>query len=681
MADRTGSLSRISSVFLHQIRSVLRDRRTVFVAFVLPLAIVPAMLFLSGWVTGVREERRESVEIEYAVTGTRNDMAGNMVRMAGQHTAETDSVTSLALKEESPDSALSALAGGDLHIVVRMVGSSKIHGGDSTHTPKPPVLMLYYRGDSDESGWAMEGLMSALQDLRLARRRELLRSSGAAADPDSLMAVEATDVAPEGRTAAYTVGRMTTLFVLFFVFAGGSVVAIDLVAGERERGSLETLLTSAITRRELALSKQMIVLTIALAICILQALNLYLYTSLGLLDSPLAGASIPPGEVALVLLLLLPVAFLASGVLLLLSSRARSYKEAQILLFPVILLGAVPAAAPLMPGISLRSVAVAVPVANMALAIRDLLTGNAYPAWTAGAWLVTAGAGAVVSLWAARLMGSSMTPETDVLPTTPAQLRLRLFSRHAPRAFLPMFALILLSSSLFADRLAVQVIVNTAVILLGGSLLMLRRYRLPLKETLGLHLPSPVIWPFLGAAVPAGIVLSAHVYRLSAALFPTSARMMEEMYARGIGLDAPLWQLLMLGALLPALCEETAFRGVLMGSVRRTMGNVSAVILSSLVFGLFHMTAVRFLPTAFLGLMLGLSVLLTGSLLPAMVWHALNNAVALALGGTALETSTPGTALTLAAALTITAVFYVMARTGPTPAPQVALDRRHRGEG
>lgn len=681
MADRGGRLSRISSVFLHQLKSVLRDRRTIFLAFILPLLIVPAMILLSGWITDVRGEQRESVEIEYAVVGSHGDRAANMVRLAGQHTAENDTLTSLALKEETPESPLSSLADGELHLVVRLVRSSKIHSEGESGTSRTPMLVLYYRGDSDESGWAMEKLGSALEELRTAQRRELLLSSATVTEPDSFMALQVTDVAPEGRAAAYTIGRLTTLFVLFFILAGGSVVAMDLVAGERERGSLETLLTTAITRRELALSKQLIVLAIALAICILQVLNLLLYTSLGLLDSPLAEAAISPARLIVVLLLLLPVAFLASGILLLISSRARSYREAQILLFPVVLLGAVPAAAPLIPGISLSSAVLAVPVANIALAIRGVLTGGVNPALAAGSWIITGGTGIAVSLWAARLMGSSLSPEADVLPTSPIQLRLRLFSKSAPRAFLPMFALVLVSSSLFSDDLALQIIANTVLILLGGSLLLLRRYRLPIRETLGLQLPSPFIWPFLGAAVPAGIVLSSHIYRLSTALFPTSARMMEEMYARGIGLDAPLWQLLLLGAVVPAICEEAAFRGVLLGSVRRTVGSVSAVIVSSLVFGLFHMTAVRFLPTAFLGLLLGLSVVLTGSLLPAIVWHALNNALALILSGTSLDPTSPGTLPTLAAAATVAAAFYVMARTRSAPSPQVALDKRHRGDG
>jgi len=681
MADGRSSLSRIAAVFSYQVLSVLRDRRTIMVAFVIPLAIVPAMILLTGWVNQVRESRMESLEITYTVTGQQPERTRGLVREAARWTADTDTVTTLNLREQTSHPTLTALAADEIHLVIRLADSSRARPGDSLDSDRAPLVVIYYRGDSDESESAAEALNHAMEEIRDRRRVSLAVESGAVDDPDGFMAATSTDLAPEGRSAAYTVGRFTTLFVLFFVLAGGSVVAMDLVAGERERGSLETLLTTAITHRELALSKQLVVLAVALAICVLQALNLLLYTSLGLLDSPLAGAFISPAEVALVLLLLLPVAFLASGILLLLSSRARSYKEAQILLFPVILLGAVPAAAPLVPGISLQSVAAAVPVANVALAIRDVLTGSTHVLLTAVAWITTAGTGALVSLWAARLMANSAIPETDLLPDSPVQLRLRLFSKTAPRAFLPMFALVLVSSSLFSDDLAMQIIANTVLILLGGSLLLLRRYRLPPRDTLGLHLPSPVIWPFLGAAVPAGIVLNSHIYRLSSALFPTSARMMEEMYARGIGLDAPFWQLLLLGALLPAVCEEAAFRGVLLGSVRRTLGSASAIIISSLVFGLFHMTAVRFLPTAFLGLMLGLSVVLTGSLLPAIVWHALNNALARLVSGTSLDPSSPGTLPTLAAAAVVSAAFYVMARTRSVPSPQVALDRRHRGDG
>lgn len=670
----------MKTVFLHQLRSVLRDRRTVLVAFVVPLVVLPVMILISGWVTDVRQQQRESVEIEYAVAGSQPDRTRNIVRMAGQWTADTDSVTSLAIREEEVDSPLSALAAGDIHLVIRATRGFKAHG-DEDGASKPPLLRIYYRSDSDESGWAMEGVQSALLGLRRSRRADMLVATGAVSSPDSFVAVTATDVAPEGRSAGYAIGRLTTLFVLFFILAGGAVVAMDLVAGERERGSLETLLTTAITRREMALAKQLVVLTVALSICLLQALNLYLYTSLGLLDSPLADAAVPPAAVFAVLTLLLPLAFLASGVLLLISSRARTYKEAQILLFPVMLLGAVPAAAPLIPGVSLESVAVAIPVANIALAVRDVLTGTASTIWVAASWVVTAGAGAAASLGAARLMGRSVTPEAEVLPSSPLQLRLRLFSKTAPRAFLPMFALILLSSSIFADRLGLQVVVNTTIILLGGSLLLLRRYRLPLLPTLRIREPSPAVWPMLAAAIPSGLVLGAHVYRLSAALFPASARMLEEMYARGIGVDAPMWQLLLLGALLPAVCEETAFRGVLQGSIRRTLGRAPAVLLSALVFGLFHMTPVRFLPTAFLGLLLALSVSLTGSLLPAIVWHALNNALALVSSGTWLDTTSPGPLPTAAAALVIAATLFVMWRTGGRAHCVTGLDSQHAGDG
>ena len=680
MADPSASLARMRAVLKHQLRSILRDKRTVTVAFVVPLAIVPLMLFVSSWISSLHQERRASAEIVYAIAGPDSEYARQLMADAAEWKAETDSLHPLRIREASTDSALSALAGGDVDLVLRSVRFAKTSGG-SDAAEKTPLIRIYYRGSDEESDWMAESVSQTLRDYRDQARSQLLRRRGVIAQPDSFMSVTPVDVAPEGRTAASTIGRFTALFVLFFVLSGGAVVAMDLVAGERERGSLETLLTSAITRRELAASKQLIVLAVALAITLLQSLNLLLYTSLGLLDSPLAQAQVPVATVLAVLLLLLPLAFLASGVLLLISSRARTYKESQILLFPVILLGAVPAAAPLIPGISLQSVAVIIPVANVALAIRDVLTGNAVFGWIAASWIVTAGAGVLASIWSARLLASSVTPDTEMLPNSPLQLRLRLFNRAAPRAFMLMFALILISSSLFASRLGVQVLANMFLILLGGSLLLLRRFHLPMARTLRLFKPSPMVWPFIAAAVPAGIVLSSHVYRLSASLFPTSARMLEEMFARGVAPEAPVWQLLLLGALLPGICEEVAFRGVLLGSVRRSLGATAAIVLSAVVFGLFHMTPVRFLPTAFLGLLLGLSVLLTGSILPAIAWHTLNNAFALLASGTSWDPSRPGTALTVASALVITASFYAMARSKRPEPMQVPLDKRPDGSG
>jgi sodium transport system permease protein len=94
-----------------------------------------------------------------------------------------------------------------------------------------------------------------------------------------------------------------------------------------------------------------------------------------------------------------------------------------------------------------------------------------------------------------------------------------------------------------------------------------------------------------------------------------------------------IW-LVFLAAFVPAIAEETLFRGVVLSSLRTRLPTAAAVVITGTVFGLFHLTpetAFRFLPTAWLGILLSWVVVLSGSLPLAMLLHFLNNAAVLAV--------------------------------------------------
>ena len=88
-------------------------------------------------------------------------------------------------------------------------------------------------------------------------------------------------------------------------------------------------------------------------------------------------------------------------------------------------------------------------------------------------------------------------------------------------------------------------------------------------------------------------------------------------------------QLVLLLAVLPGITEEIAFRGLLLHGLRKQLRPVALVLLVGVIFGLFHISLFRILPTAYLGAVLAVVTLLTGSIFPAMLWHALNNSIAL----------------------------------------------------
>jgi sodium transport system permease protein len=134
-----------------------------------------------------------------------------------------------------------------------------------------------------------------------------------------------------------------------------------------------------------------------------------------------------------------------------------------------------------------------------------------------------------------------------------------------------------------------------------------------------------------------------------------------------------LWQLLPMLTLLPGICEEIAFRGVLLQSLRRFFRPWTAALLVGLIFGVYHVSLFRLFPTGFLGVILAAVTMLSGSIFPAMAWHALNN-------GISLVASHYGVAIGLlpvrgyaAAAAILSLSFWILWRSRPlTPRPGFA---------
>jgi membrane protease YdiL (CAAX protease family) len=107
--------------------------------------------------------------------------------------------------------------------------------------------------------------------------------------------------------------------------------------------------------------------------------------------------------------------------------------------------------------------------------------------------------------------------------------------------------------------------------------------------------------------------------------------------------EAPLWLALLSGALVPAICEELAFRGYIQGALR-PIGPTLAVVLTGLLFGLMHMSLLRLVPLALLGMIWALAVQRSGSILPSMIGHLLNNGMAVSLAFFAQRHTNPADA-------------------------------------
>jgi len=136
-----------------------------------------------------------------------------------------------------------------------------------------------------------------------------------------------------------------------------------------------------------------------------------------------------------------------------------------------------------------------------------------------------------------------------------------------------------------------------------------------------------------------GLVIAWFLAWAQSLVTPVPKEYVEAM-AAFITADSParlLW-LIILVALVPAISEELVFRGVLLSGFRSRAPAYAAVILTGLLFGLFHLspaTGFRVLPTAWMGMILAWVVIASGSLPLAIILHFANNALIVVLASAA----------------------------------------------
>jgi ABC-2 type transport system permease protein/sodium transport system permease protein len=168
------------------------------------------------------------------------------------------------------------------------------------------------------------------------------------------------------------------LVLVLMTITGAVYPAIDLTAGERERGTLEVLVAAPVPRVSLLFGKYVAVLTVA----VLTALVNLGAMTVSLLVSGFAERVFGPGGIRVLTLLevfalLLLFAAFFSAVLLVLTSFARSFKEAQAYIIPLMVVALVPGVLGLLPGLPLSGALAVVPLLNIVLLARDLLDSQA----------------------------------------------------------------------------------------------------------------------------------------------------------------------------------------------------------------------------------------------------------------------------------------------------------------
>lgn len=560
------------------------------------------------------------------------------------------------------------------------------------------------------------------EDVLLAQRLEDAELPATLTRPVNLLSV---DLANSEELAANVWSKVFPALLVIMSVTGAFYPAIDLGAGEKERGTMETLLICPATRAEIVIGKFLTVMLFSISTALLNLASMgftgrHVFSMMGAQRSASLGDIAFPGLSALIWIVLLavPLAALFSALSLAIATFARSSKEGQYYLTPLLMVTMGLTMFCLNPAVELTPYYSVLPVVGPALLLKSLLQGVT-PGTILGLYavpvLATSLSYSLLALWWA----IEQFQREDILFREAERFDLMLWFRHLLRDKEPTpsfseagfcFVLILLlqfvfltsmGSAVSSDGSALNLVRLQLIYLLATvgtpAVMMALLLTSDARETLKLYLPS-------GRLMLIAIVLPVALQPLALELlhrldwfFPPppsgAARLLASMGENSV----PLWFALAAFSVAPALCEEFAFRGFILSGLQRSRHRWLPIVISSLLFGVIHLIPKQIFNAALLGLVLGLLTVRSGSLLPAIVFHAIFNGLQVVAtrvdlaavgeaGGRALlwvEQTDEGGALRFSTAVLVVSaiVSLVLIRwlVKTLPAQEVPMERRMSG--
>lgn len=441
------------------------------------------------------------------------------------------------------------------------------------------------------------------------------------------------------------------LMLVLMTMTGAVYPAIDLTAGERERGTLEMLIAAPVSRRSLLTAKFVAVFTVAVLTAMINLVAMLLTIYGTGFDKVILGGSATIGTFLQVLSLLVVFASFFSAVLLGITSFARSFREAQAWLIPLMLVSLAPGILSLMPGVRLTFGLSLIPLVNIVLLGKELFQGIASPVLFVITLLATLGYTMLALRIAASVFGSDTVLFGGSGPArkTSAEYSDRLPTRVAVMSLLiltPAFIVLAgLRGKLVApENLSGQLVLSGVMTIglfaiLPALLTIWQRVRIPSAMAIGGFSIVSLFGAVLLGATAWTLAYEVLIFAKGTSGWANllSNPKLQEL-AKRLTSETPLLLRLITLALIPAVCEEFFFRGFLMNALLVSKDRWKGpLFLTSFLFAAFHvvvdqsLTFERFPATFLLGLILGWIRIQTGSLFPGIAMHVLNNGLLLSL--------------------------------------------------
>jgi sodium transport system permease protein len=335
-----------------------RDRKTLIFMILLPVVLIPLLLQVTTSIMGDAQREASAKVLVYAASG-----ADGLAELEGPGFR----------KVEDADAA-AAIADGRLDFALEV--RPEVDG-------RREVLLHY--DNASQTSKVRTRVEAALGQVSDHIRGERLAALGVGGKAEQAALLKPIVVVPKGvastrEVIGEQVGSTLPFLLIVFCFLGAMYPAIDLAAGEKERGTLQTLLLVPVARWRLVVGKLLVVFVTGVVAAVLSLVGLGVW--LGLQSGQLQGAlgevlgAIGVVDLSLIGAMLVPTSLIFASLLLGISIYAKSFKEAQSYIAPLNMVILVPAFMATLPGVELDVVTAWIPVTNVALAVKDLVKGT-----------------------------------------------------------------------------------------------------------------------------------------------------------------------------------------------------------------------------------------------------------------------------------------------------------------
>ncbi len=612
----------VFTILRKELLDTMRDKRALLLMVGVPVILYPALLIIASQATIMQMDKMKSTASRVALSAPDAQVE--------QWLADLDDV-----ELQTPADPSAALHANDIDALVVLDDSFQ----EDVAQDRSGGIEIQYDSAEPASQIARERLEQAFEKHSKELLRQRLDKRSISEDYIQPLAVKSENVAPPSKTTGAVLGLALPVLLVVMLGLGAFYPAIDLTAGEKERGTFESLLTTPISKLDIVFGKYLTVCILSMFTGMLNLASMAMTFSFQLAQLRESVGSfqvqLSPGTILLVVIIILPLSLFISAVMMSLAMFARSMKEAEFFLTPFLFLIMFPALLTAVPGMELTAAIQFIPITNVALLFKELMVSPT--SWEAVfpvflSTTIYAMLAILFAVWVFQREEVVLSEEKGI-PLTLRRSQFRPRNAPTPGMALWLFGIALLllfyGGSYVQQRELWSGILITQWLLFAAPLVLLLWYvRVNVREALYLHLPTIQAFAATLIIASAWLVLVMQVGFWQQKVLPIPEEMAKEMERLFTGGQQSVWVTLLIIALSPAICEELLFRGAILSGLRQVLPVWAAIIVVGVLFGLMHISVFKIVSTALSGMVLTYLVIRSGSILTSMTAHFMVNGAA-----------------------------------------------------